>query len=96
MSKEKELSISEQLHTLLYKELGNNWRQDIKLSVRVDNLYWFVHLIEAGIEAKRKEFKEDKTSGAGETMSLASWCIDLEQLFNQIKAAVVHLKKGKK
>jgi hypothetical protein len=90
-----EKTIHARLHDLLAEKFGEDWRREISLTLRADALYWLVFLAEAGIEAKHKEFKADKTSGASEVASLASWQMDLENLLARIKSAFAPPSKGK-
>lgn len=85
---EKKQTQSERLTQLLFNRFGDaGWNADIPLLVRADTLSWFVKLIECGLETRRKEFRAEGKGrlGAAEATSLGSWCIDLEQLVDQIE-----------
>lgn len=84
---EKEPTIAETLHNLLTERLGDNWRQDVSLTLRADVLYWIVYLAEKGIELRKAEMRADKTNRLAEVVaSIASWQIDLDNLVKRIES----------
>ncbi len=81
----EELSIAEQLQKLFEEKLGGNWRKNINMDIRADNLYWLIFLAEAGINAKKEEMRKTKTPQVELVASVASWQLDLEALLAKIK-----------
>lgn len=75
------------LCTILTKRFGTNWRRDLKLRVRADNLYWLVFLAAKGILAKREEYKKNGSERVEMAASLADWHLTLESLVDQAETA---------
>ena len=70
------------------------WRDELDIAVRGDKLYWLMVLAEMGLEAKRKQFKEEKVDLATGAASLASWEMDMQKITEAIVTSVK--KKGRK
>ncbi len=95
--KQNEPRVAEQLHQFFTGKFGEDWRRDITLTFRADQLYWLLFLAERGVEAKRQEFRADPARGAAEAASLASWQMDLEAVLGKVKAALTPVpRKGAK
>lgn len=88
-------TISEKLHEMLSERFGSDWRKDITLTHRVDDLYWLVKLAEEGL-AERKR-KVNRQSDASTIASIGSFQIDLENLLASIWLAITKPdgKRGK-
>lgn len=82
--------LADDLHTALMEKLGNNFNKTILLRVRASDLYWFVQLIEAGIEKRKEDWKKANNGklDVAEIASIGSWIYDLEALVKQIKENV--------
>ena len=78
--------ITDDLSVQLSKRFGENWRQNLTITVRADVLYWMVFLAEVGINAKRTEFSQEPPDVCN-AASIGSWQADLEALAHQIKIA---------
>ena len=92
MSHEKEQS--DRLHMLYISTLGDNWRREIKLNIRADNLWWFVRLIEWGIKKRKEEFLKDTKSRPSEiAASLGTWYLHLKQLVDQVESILKPAEK---
>jgi hypothetical protein len=92
----QEKSIPDRLYDLFVEQFGEDWRREITLTLRADNLYWLVRLAQWGIDARREHFKSDASTRPAEAAaSLASWSMDLQNLVDRIKRTFPPKKGGK-
>jgi hypothetical protein len=75
----------DRLHELFAAKFGDDWRRDIRLTLRADVLYWLVHLARFGISAKSKLFTDLGVNNAEAEASVASWKIGLDDLLSQVE-----------
>jgi hypothetical protein len=88
-------SIPDRLFDLFTEQFGSDWRREITLTLRADNLYWLVRLAQWGIDARREHFKRDASTRPAEAAaSLASWSMDLQNLVDTIKRTFPPKKGG--
>lgn len=80
-------------------KFGDNWRHELKITIRGDTLSWFIKLIEMGIEAQTREWRNiglgkiPRQLDASEIASIGSWKLDLARMVDQ---ALVQIAKAKK
>jgi hypothetical protein len=80
-------SVPERLWNYLTARYGDDWRHDVKLTLRADDLYWLVRLAQWGLDGKREALRKSPNKDAGEVASVASWQQQLEALLSQIREA---------
>jgi hypothetical protein len=90
------MKLASELHDELEKKFGSNWRRDMSITLRLDQWYWLVFLIEHGIAAKREEFKKDTEERAIKSVTLGSWECELEELVKKIREGNLIKPKGRK
>jgi hypothetical protein len=88
---------SERLRQHFHSRFGSDWRRGITITVRADQLSWFVRMIERGIEAQKAAWLADSTPqlDGAQTASIASWRLDLDDLVNRIIATSPPARKRK-
>lgn len=87
---------ADRLYNLLQEKFGLHgpWNYLITTSVRASDLYWIINLAEAGIKARKQQFKDDPHMSSIEALiNLASWQVDVEKFVDQIKEFIDNPKR---